>query len=395
MAALYNISPAMEQPYDKVPITAKTWEEIDIAWNNSCNKSKPNTAKLLRPIQYAKTHGLVRGGHVQMNLTEFGVPHAHIIVTKVKPLTKAMLNGIVHLRPGAKPVIGLYIHQTNDVRTYHFRDNNGDITTLHATPNHPFYVKNLKTYMPITNITSNMILQGKNHHNIYLICKDRKHYHCGTPYRKGKITTVYNIEVYQQHVYRIGRSQILAHNPCEKPFVSLPIEYKTSVRTAYRWDTRPPEQILNSGFAGSKGPWFNKIFGNHTVFAARNMEGAEQFAIEVWEGDSGLSKTDYYTNKFLYLYEIDSTNLPTVDLGEQINKLGLDKFAEQLATRNPGLTNETFYSQDAESLWLQMAQRSRAYLGKNVQKTNEIQILGPIPASRINFIKQIDLNDPS
>ena len=202
--------------YDNVPITASSWEEIDITWPNAFNRKQPNTAQLLRPIRYADKHGLIKGGHVHMDLAEFGVPNAAITVTAVKPLSWQRVHHIKQLPYGQKPVIGVFVHQTDDVHTYHFTNKQDHISTIHATPNHPFYVVNLHAYVPIGRITNSMQLVGADEQPISLVCTTWKTKHCGRPYRKGRRTWVYNVEVYQQHRYLVGRQRILAHNPCGK-----------------------------------------------------------------------------------------------------------------------------------------------------------------------------------
>ena len=198
--------------YDNVPITAKTWEEVDISWKNPLNHKIPNTARLLRPIAYAHQRGLLVGGHVHMKLGEFGVPNANITVTNVKPLSLQTVNKIHHLPKQEKPIIGVYIHQTNDVRTYYFKDKQGHISIIHATPIHPFYVTNLHIYLPISQVNNTMQLAGNNNEIIHLVCPKDKQQRCGTLYHQGKITSVYNIEVYQKHFYRVGYDNIKVHN---------------------------------------------------------------------------------------------------------------------------------------------------------------------------------------
>ena len=159
------------QPYDNVPISSKTWEEIDIAWKNPYNKAKPNTAQLVRPIKYANEHGLSRGNtDVRMNLTEFGVPNAHVWVTHVKPLTNVQVSKIKHLPNNEKPLIGLYQHQVKDVRTYTFKDQQGHISAIHATPSHRFYVLD-KGYRPLHDITGKMHLIDANGYQLSLVCR--------------------------------------------------------------------------------------------------------------------------------------------------------------------------------------------------------------------------------
>ena len=202
--------------YDNQSITANTWEEIDIAWDNPFDKNKPNTAQLVRPIRYANKHGLSYGNtNVHMNLAEFGVPDSHVWVTDVKPITQAQIEKIKHLPNNEKPLIGLYQHEVDNVRTYTFSDEQGYTSTIHATPNHPFYVVNLQRYVPIGKISNDMQLVDANGNSISLVCPQGKKVHCGKPYRKGKKTWVYNVEVYQQHRYLVGKQHVLAHNFCE------------------------------------------------------------------------------------------------------------------------------------------------------------------------------------
>ena len=196
-------------PYDNALITAASWEEIDITWPNPFNPKIPNSAKLLRPTAYAHEHNLMVGKQVYLDLTELGVPKARITVTRIKSLKKVKINQLFR---GKNPVIGFYVHQTINVRTYQFKDSQGRIIRLHATPTHPFYVANLHTYLPIRQITAMMALEGKQHQPVYLVCHNRLHRHCGIPYQPGKVITVYNLEVYQQHMFRVTRALIRVHN---------------------------------------------------------------------------------------------------------------------------------------------------------------------------------------
>ena len=191
--------------YDNKPITVSSWEEISIKWHGG-------HAKLLRPIAYAHRQGLVVGGHVHMGLAEFGVPNAEVNVTAVNPIPQQTIDKIHHLPKGRKPIIGVYVHQTKDVRTYRFVDMQGHTSIVHATPVHPFYVNNLHTYVPISKVTDTMQLVGKNNEIIHLICPKGKHQRCGKPYHQGRITTVYNLEVHQKHFYRVGNNAIKVHN---------------------------------------------------------------------------------------------------------------------------------------------------------------------------------------
>lgn len=240
IASRIDAKPHYSLPYDNIPISARTWEEIDITWPNVFNLAIPNRASLLRPISYAKSRGLVLGGHVHMKLGEFGVPNANITVTNINPLSQQTVIRIEHLPKKEKPIIGVYIHQTNDVRTYHFKNSRGHISIIHATPVHPFYIKNLHTYVPISQVTDSMRFAGKNNESIHLVCPQGKRRHCGTSYHQGKITTVYNVEVYQKHFYRVGNNAIKVHNP---KGVACGLDMDSSLR-----QYPANRDILNQGF---------------------------------------------------------------------------------------------------------------------------------------------------
>ena len=195
-------------PYDNVPITAKNWKEIDITWPNPFNPQVPNSAKLLRPFRFIKTHHLAVGQLAMLNMVGIGIPNQGTMVTAIKALPAQLVQ---QLHTGTQPVIGYFKHYVNDVRTYRFRDKDNHIFSIHATPNHPFWIKNLHIFSPITDITSAMALVGADNQTIHLICHHNQ-LHCGKPYWKGHIFIVYNIEVYHQHVYRVGSHSILVHN---------------------------------------------------------------------------------------------------------------------------------------------------------------------------------------
>ena len=198
-------------PYDNVPISATSWKEIDIKWLNPFNPNVPNTAQLLRPISFIRSNHLIVGHLAKLNMRGIGIPNSSAVLTAIKPLPKSTIQKI---QANTQPVIGYFKHYVNDVRTYRFRDRSNHIFSIHATPNHPFWIKSLHIFLPITNVTSAMALVGKANRLVHLICPNNQS-HCGKSYRKGHIFMVYNIEVYRRHVYRVGHFNILVHNKNE------------------------------------------------------------------------------------------------------------------------------------------------------------------------------------
>ena len=201
--------------YDVIPFNRKTWKEIDIIWTDPNHPGYRNHAAILRPDQFIQTHHLsVRHTYI-FNLRAFSAPNARVMITAIHPLTRANQYHGTASSKISKPVIGIYSYKTNSVQKFLFKNKKGGITAIHATPSHPFYVYNIKGYLPLNKITSSMKLLDKNNQFISLICPQGKKQDCGKKEQPDKVVTVHNIEVYRSHHYFIGKQNILAHNTCE------------------------------------------------------------------------------------------------------------------------------------------------------------------------------------
>ena len=136
--------------------------------------------------------------------------HAHIIL--IKPTR--MGTEEISRSTNAHPVTALFIRHATNVRTYQFKNlQTGAISTINATTDHPFYSKNKKTFIPIGSASSSDRFTTDTGQEIRLICPQKKVKHCGTPYKNGQLTTVYNITTYLKHTYFVGKKDhILVHN---------------------------------------------------------------------------------------------------------------------------------------------------------------------------------------
>ena len=203
--------------YDKNHIAAK-WEKIEITLFNKFNPEKPNKILLIRPAGYASKHGLINGNSIKTRLNEIGFPDGGSKVISIIRLayfhSGSAPSGILNSNPmpDSSRVTGIYVHETNEVYTWRFENDKGNIELIHATPNHPFYVKNLKSFLPLKKIQPGMELTDDQRHIIHLRCPPGRHKNCGTPYNPGKIITVYNIEVAGEHQYFVSNTHILVHN---------------------------------------------------------------------------------------------------------------------------------------------------------------------------------------
>ena len=229
--------------YDNQPITPKAWEEVDFIYYDNfpykssyanktiadCKKasnSNSNSNKiailrctehmhLLRPKtrvrQWQKEQK--RQGWVPVTIKEFGIDDVHGHITAIKP-TSVNTTHLNIKQSHHSPVIATFVRHVLEVRTYTFKDlKTGKLSKVTATPNHKFYVANKKEFESIQAISSKDQLVSATGHQVQLVCGSDKENHCGTNYGvKGVPVTVYNLEVYRQHRYFVGKEQLLVHN---------------------------------------------------------------------------------------------------------------------------------------------------------------------------------------
>jgi len=93
--------------YDNIPITPKTWQEVDLSYHDIINeKSYPASIQLLRPIAWLKSHGMYKvGNNVTLSIPEFGINAIHAHVTAIKPTTLNTAN-VNWSKRDTRPVIG-------------------------------------------------------------------------------------------------------------------------------------------------------------------------------------------------------------------------------------------------------------------------------------------------
>ena len=203
--------------YDSISITPDTWQQVELSYSDIINDKKyPAEVKLLRPIKWLQENGMDKvGNEVTLSIPEFGVVNVKARVTAIKSVTLDT-SKIDWSKMNSRPVIGMFKRYAPVVKTYTFKDlSTGDISTINATPNHPFYVKNKGKFMPIEGVAPTDQLINSSGQPIKLICGKGQNSHCGKLYNtNGKPVPVYNLEVYQKHVYFIGKSKILVHNQC-------------------------------------------------------------------------------------------------------------------------------------------------------------------------------------
>ena len=164
--------------------------------------------KTVQQWQYEQLHN----GSVKLKpaVSRIGQVQAKVIRTTTSKNIKSTSSNAV-----AGKVTGIFISHGVDVRQYKFKNiTTGHISTINATRNHQFYVKNKKTFIPLAKILSGDLLVTETGEIIRLVCTGKRQTHCGLPYNKTGITSVYNIEIDKKHTYLVGEQHILVHNTC-------------------------------------------------------------------------------------------------------------------------------------------------------------------------------------
>ena len=209
--------------YDHISITS-SWKAIYVTWSSGYGKHYMNHAILLRPTSFIKQHHLhVKGSADSLNPT-WGISSHATIVSMIPCKTPKQTKGAV---------IGVFKHYTNTVNIYTFSDNKGHQTQLRATPNHRVYVVDqiihhqiipIHRFMAIHSITHTMEVINDHHTTMHLtqVILDNTH----------TIQAVYNLEVYQRHIYYVGHDGVLVHNGnCKYKCYICDLEFKNQVES--------------------------------------------------------------------------------------------------------------------------------------------------------------------
>ena len=151
-------------------------------------------------------------GAIDFNLPSAGINHVAAHIESVSSIANNILP-VSSDSAGTEVVTGIFLRHSINVITYTFQSMlTGQLSKINATPEHLFYVKNRHAWIPLYKITAGMILTDNHNQPIRLLCPDDQRGHCGMPLYPGKITTIYNLEVYKKHVYFAGRQALLVHN---------------------------------------------------------------------------------------------------------------------------------------------------------------------------------------
>ena len=183
--------------------------------------------KLLMPtsaINTWKQKKKKQQSYINLNNSEKAENHKNTTDTRIvsiRPITVNSQNPFTS--KGTNMVTGLFVQHAISVRKYTFKEvTTGKISTINATTNHPFYVRNRSTFIPIETVTDSDNLITETGQSVRLICSENRKDHCGIPYGDGQPQPVYNLQIAHRHTYFVGKKhKILVHNCTE---AKVPIE---------------------------------------------------------------------------------------------------------------------------------------------------------------------------
>lgn len=190
--------PLDERHYDNEPITPKTWRFIDFVMMDGADTTA--VLWLGRPLWWMEYHQADQvGNQVWLEMPEQGI-EGFATVTAINPCEldsrddKPNPDGTIY-----RAIIGKFQRWTDEVWDYAF--SNGD--TISATPEHPFYSERQQAYIPIGEMGLGEQMRMRDGQKVFLRSKTK---------RNQGIEKVYNLEVYKDHNFFVGKSGFLVHN---------------------------------------------------------------------------------------------------------------------------------------------------------------------------------------
>ena len=169
---------------------------------------------LLRPLSPSQVASLQQKPHRFSDAVASDFNHANARVTSVHLLKKApVLSDRGHMS-----VTGIFITHSLKVKQYRFKNvKTGDISSIRATDNHPFYSKDSGSFVPVSSLSSNDHLINNKQETVQLLCTGGGTTDCGISASGLSPALVYNLETYKKHTFYAGHAQILVHNCTTRP----------------------------------------------------------------------------------------------------------------------------------------------------------------------------------
>ena len=178
---------------------------------------------LLRKSMEAKRWLLVKKttGYINLTIREMGIINVKAYIASIKPVSISTAcymqlsynSDKMQKISSSSCITGTFKRHVDNVGSYTFKDlSTGKKEILHVTPNHLFYAKNRKGFIAVNQLGPADEMITLSGHRVRLVCPWNKKNNCSAPREKFNISTVYNIEVHQQHEYFAGGIKVCVHN---------------------------------------------------------------------------------------------------------------------------------------------------------------------------------------
>lgn len=182
-------NPLGRSPFDLVEPDA-SWCQVNLRMTKQDDNGGLDI-QLLRPHEWLDTQGVQPGGTIYLNMPEMGA----VGDAKVLSITPAP-----KIQQGQGNVVtGKYIHQSANCIDLHIE---GQDNPIGCTDNHPFWSEDRQDFVPV----------GELYEGERILLYNGETARIAQKLPRPGPETVYNLEIWGEHVYYVGESGVLVHN---------------------------------------------------------------------------------------------------------------------------------------------------------------------------------------
>jgi hypothetical protein len=252
--------PLNERNIDNEPITPYTWKWVRFELIHE--DGSKDEVKLCRPNWWLNNLGANKVGEkVYLDIPETGI-NGTALVTKILPcqLDSRLLHEKREGEYVYRPITATFKHQSAEVWDFTFT---GD-ETVGATNNHPFYSLDRQDYIPVGELTIGERVKNFAGTEIKLLSKAKR----------PSPEPVYNLEVYRDHNYLVGKGRILVHNACtiSDKFNKFVDEFKDDVNYKKLFDS---DNVVINYISDSELADFIATKARNGIASAKNIARGE------------------------------------------------------------------------------------------------------------------------
>ena len=161
-----------------------------------------------------------RNGYFFLDIKELNIMHVRARITE--RTSDYRNSGIKLSGVSSAMVTGIFSRYVLDTREYIFQNmETGIRSTVIATPNHRFYVKNKRAFVPIGRISFEDNLVNISNQRVRLLSSKLSSGFPGKSVNFNVPVKVYNMEIDKKHTYFAGAEHIMVHNVCKLTYKEI------------------------------------------------------------------------------------------------------------------------------------------------------------------------------